>query len=253
MIARWSIHRAGRVDIVERMPAIEIEHLNKRYGATEAVRDVSFAVEPAEIFGILGPNGAGKTTTVECVAALRTPDSGSIRVLGRDPRDRALRALVGVQLQESGLQDKLTVQEALELYAACYREPADWRALAAGLGLTDRLGTRYAKLSGGQKQRLSIALALIGDPRLVILDELSTGLDPRGRRDVWALVAGLRERGVTVLLVTHLTEEAARLCDRVAVFDRGEIVALDTPAALAAGHGDLDSAVISLTTTTGVE
>ncbi|KUL27179.1 ABC transporter ATP-binding protein [Actinoplanes awajinensis] len=214
------------------MAVIEVSNLSKRYGDTVAVRDVSLAVEDGEIFGILGPNGAGKTTTVECVAGLRAPDSGTIRVLGRAPRDPQLRALVGVQLQESQLQEKLTVREALELYSAFYPAPADWRVLADELGLGDKLGTAYAKLSGGQKQRLSIALALIGDPRIAVLDELTTGLDPQARRDTWDLIESVRGRGVTVVLVTHFMEEAERLCDRIAVIDKGAVVALDTPAGL---------------------
>jgi ABC-2 type transport system ATP-binding protein len=214
------------------MAVIEVSNLSKRYGDTVAVRDVSFAVEAGEIFGILGPNGAGKTTTVECVAGLRTPDSGDITVLGRSPRDPALRAEVGVQLQESQLQEKLTVREALDLYSAFYRDPADWRVLAAELGLGDKLRTPYGKLSGGQKQRLSIALALIGNPRVAILDELTTGLDPAARRDTWDLIESVRDRGVTVVLVTHFMEEAERLCDRIAVIDRGAVIALDTPAGL---------------------
>jgi ABC-2 type transport system ATP-binding protein len=214
------------------MTVIEVTNLTKRYGETVAVRDVSFAVERGEIFGILGPNGAGKTTTVECIAGLRRPDGGTIRVLGREPRDAELRRLVGVQLQESQLQEKLTVREALELYTAFYPNPADWRALARELGLTDKLGTPFGKLSGGQKQRLSIALALIGDPQIAILDELTTGLDPQARRDTWELIESVRARGVTVLLVTHFMEEAERLCDRIAVIDRGLVAALDTPAGL---------------------
>jgi ABC-2 type transport system ATP-binding protein len=214
------------------MPVIEVQNLQKRYGDTVAVRDVSFSVDRGEIFGILGPNGAGKTTTVECIAGLRSPDNGTVDVLGRQPRDRELRKLVGVQLQESELPDKLTVREALELYSAFYAEPADWRALVRDLGLDDKLGTRYAKLSGGQKQRLSIALALIGNPRIAILDELTTGLDPQARRDTWGLIESIRESGVTILLVTHFMEEAERLCDRVAVIDHGEVVALDTPSGL---------------------
>jgi ABC-2 type transport system ATP-binding protein len=217
------------------MTVIEVTNLRKRYGDTVAVRDVSFAVERGEIFGILGPNGAGKTTTVECIAGLRTPDAGTISVLGRPPRDAELRRLVGVQLQESALPDKITVAEALELYSAFYPDPADWRALARELGLADKLGTRYAKLSGGQKQRLSIALALIGDPRIAILDELTTGLDPQARRDTWNLIEEIRDRGVTIVLVTHFMEEAERLCDRLALIDAGEVVALDTPAGLIAG------------------
>ncbi|GGL09845.1 ABC transporter ATP-binding protein [Mangrovihabitans endophyticus] len=216
------------------MTVIEVSNLQKRYGDTAAVRDVSFTVERGEIFGILGPNGAGKTTTVECVAGLRTPDAGTITVLDRPPRDHELRRLVGVQLQEGQLPEKTTVREALELFSAFYPEPADWRALARELGLGDKLGTRFAKLSGGQKQRLSIALALIGDPRIAILDELTTGLDPHARRDTWDLIEGIRARGVTVLLVTHFMEEAERLCDRIAVIDSGRVVALGTPAALIA-------------------
>lgn len=214
------------------MPVIEVQNLRKRYGDTVAVRDVSFTVERGEIFGILGPNGAGKTTTVECAAGLRAPDGGTISVLGRPPHDPSLRRSVGVQLQESQLPDKLTVQEALQLYSSFYPAPADWRALAGDLGLHDNLRTRYAKLSGGRKQRLSIALALVGNPEIAILDELTTGLDPQARRDTWDLIESIRATGVTVVLVTHFMEEAERLCDRLAVIDHGEVVALDTPAGL---------------------
>jgi ABC-2 type transport system ATP-binding protein len=217
------------------MTVIEVKDLRKRYGSTVAVRDVSFTVERGEIFGILGPNGAGKTTTVECIAGLRTPDAGSITVLGRSPHDHELRRLVGVQLQESQLPDKMSVREALELYSAFYPDPVDWRALARELGLGEKLGTRYAKLSGGQKQRLSIALALIGDPQVAVLDELTTGLDPQARRDTWGLIEQIRDRGVTILLVTHFMEEAERLCDRLAVIDAGAVAALNTPAGLIAG------------------
>ena len=215
-------------------PVIEVSELGKSYGGRPVVDGVSFAVEEGEIFGILGPNGAGKTTTVECVEGLRVPDSGRVRVTGLDPvADHARVARVlGAQLQESELQAKLTVREALELYAAFYPRPADWRPLAERLGLTARLTTRFAKLSGGQKQRLFIALALIGDPRIVVLDELTTGLDPRARRDTWELIEDIRANGVTVLLVTHFMEEAQRLCDRIAVIDKGRVAALDTPAGL---------------------
>ncbi|HSV65656.1 MAG TPA: ABC transporter ATP-binding protein [Mycobacteriales bacterium] len=217
------------------MPVIEIVGVHKRYGAKVAVDDVSFSVESGEIFGILGPNGAGKTTTVECIDGLRTPDRGTVRVLGLDPRDRAeLRQRVGVQLQSSGLPERIKVSEALELYASFYRQPADVRALAADLQLTGLAGRRYCTLSGGEKQRLSIALALVGSPRVAILDELTTGLDPQARRDTWRLIEQVRDRGVTVLLVTHFMEEAERLCDRVAVIDAGRVVALDTPAGLVA-------------------
>ncbi|MET9806792.1 ABC transporter ATP-binding protein [Streptomyces halstedii] len=216
------------------MPIIEVNALRKSYGGRLVVDEVGFGVEEGEIFGILGPNGAGKTTTVECVEGLRVPDSGTVRVAGLDPvadRHRVTR-LLGAQLQESELQPKLTVREALELYSAFYPEPADWRRLAERLGLDTHLTRRFAKLSGGQKQRLSIALALIGNPRVVVLDELTTGLDPRARRDTWRLIEEVRASGVTVLLVTHFMEEAQRLCDRVAVIDKGRLVALDTPAGL---------------------
>ncbi|RJQ80891.1 ABC transporter ATP-binding protein [Amycolatopsis panacis] len=222
------------------MAIIEVDGLVKRYGEHTAVNGVSFAVEPGEIFGILGPNGAGKTTTVECVEGLRTPDGGSIRVCGLDPHreESELRELVGVQLQESELQEKLRVGEALELYSSFYRDPADWRELAGLLGLGGKLGTQFRRLSGGQKQRLSIALALLGSPKVAVLDELTTGLDPQARRDVWDLIEGIRARGVTILLVTHFMEEAERLCDRLAVIDSGRVVALDTPAGLVAKVDD---------------
>ncbi|MFJ3160087.1 ABC transporter ATP-binding protein [Streptomyces kanasensis] len=216
------------------MPMIEVRDLHKAYGGRKAVDGVSFHVDEGEVFGILGPNGAGKTTTVECVAGLRAPDAGSVRVAGFDPATRHadVTRVLGVQLQQSELQPKLTVREALELFASFYERPADWRVLVERLGLQDRLRTRYAALSGGQKQRLAIALALVGDPRAVVLDELTTGLDPRARRDTWALIEEIRARGVTVVLVTHAMEEAQRLCDRIALIDRGRVTALDTPAAL---------------------
>jgi ABC-2 type transport system ATP-binding protein len=214
---------------------IEVQHLHKSYGDTVAVDDVSFTVADGEVFGILGPNGAGKTTTVESIEGLRTPDRGTISVLGLDPRrDRAeLTQRLGVQLQDSQLPDRLRVAEALELYSSFYRAPADWRALMDLLGLAGKSKTGFGQLSGGQKQRLSIALALVGNPQVVVLDELTTGLDPQARRDTWALIEGVRDRGVTILLVTHFMEEAERLCDRVALIDAGRVVAMDTPAGLA--------------------
>jgi len=214
------------------MEAIEVRNLRKRYGDTVAVEDVSFTVEQGEIFGVLGPNGAGKTTTVETIAGLRVADGGRVRVLGRDPADPSLRELIGVQLQDSALPDKLRVGEALSLYAAFYREPADADELIAQLGLEKVRDSAFGKLSGGERQRLSIALALIGRPKIAILDELTTGLDPSARRATWALIEDIRSRGVTILLVTHFMEEAERLCDRVAVIDRGRVVALDTPGSL---------------------
>jgi len=216
------------------MSVIQVEHLHKRYGETVAVDDVSLEVRAGEIFGILGRNGAGKTTTVEIIGGLRAPDGGSVRVLGLDPvRDRArLREVVGLQLQESQLQAKITVREALELYASFYPDPADPAALLDELGLADRSGARFEQLSGGQKQRLSVALALVGNPQIAILDELTTGLDPHARRDTWEVVERIRSRGVTIVLVTHLMEEAERLCDRIALIDAGRVVATGTPAEL---------------------
>ncbi|WP_447002996.1 ABC transporter ATP-binding protein [Saccharothrix isguenensis] len=216
------------------MAIIEVVDLVKRYDRKVAVDGVSFAVDEGEIFGILGPNGAGKTTTVECIEGLRTPDGGSIRVDGLDPRrDRMeLRTRVGVQLQRSELPDRIRVGEALDLYASFYRDPADWRTVLARLGLADRVKTEYRELSGGQKQRVSIALALIGKPKVAVLDELTTGLDPQARRDTWSLVEQIRDSGVTVVLVTHFMEEAERLCDRIALIDGGKLVAVDTPAGL---------------------
>jgi ABC-2 type transport system ATP-binding protein len=218
---------------------IEVHNLHKEYGSKVAVDDVSFTVSEGEIFGILGPNGAGKTTTVECVEGLRTADRGTISVLGLDPRrDHAeLTNVLGAQLQESQLPEKITVSEALDLYSSFYREPADWRALLDQLGLAASAGTRFKKLSGGQKQRLSIALALVGNPRVAVLDELTTGLDPQARRDTWELIEGVRQRGVTIILVSHFMEEAERLCDRVAVIDSGRVMVTDSPAALAERSG----------------
>ena len=242
------------------VPALDIAHLRKTYGRKVAVDDLSLRVAEGEIFGILGANGAGKTTTVECAEGLRRPDGGSVRVFGVDPYTdrRAARALVGAQLQESQLQDKLTVAEALSLYASFYPEQADTEKLLARLGLTGARNTRYKKLSGGQKQRLSIALALVGRPRLVVFDELTTGLDPAARRESWQLVRDLRDDGATVLLVTHYADEAERLCDRVALFQAGRVAACGRPAELIAaaeaaggtgypGRLTLDDAIVALT------
>jgi ABC-2 type transport system ATP-binding protein len=221
-------------------PAIEVSHLRKAYGSTVAVDDVSFTVAGGEIFGILGPNGAGKTTTVECVIGLRAADGGSIRVLGLDPgTDRhELHQVVGAQLQASALPAKLRVGEILDLYRSFYRCPADVDELVEALGLGDKDRSYYQSLSGGQRQRLSLVLALVGQPKIAVLDEMTTGLDPQARRDTWELIEGVRDRGVTILLVTHFMEEAERLCNRVALIDAGRVVALDTPAGLVAqAHG----------------
>jgi len=216
------------------MAIIEVQRLEKRYGGRTALEEVSLTVEEGETFGILGPNGAGKTTLVECIEGLRTPDAGTIRVDGLDPqRDRRrLAQVLGAQLQESELPAKITVAEAMRMHASLYRNPADWRELIGLLRLDDKLKAQFRHLSGGQKQRLSIALAMVGRPRVVVLDELTTGLDPQARRDVWALIEDIRARGVTILLVTHFMEEAERLGDRLAVIDHGRLVALDTPAGL---------------------
>src|SRR5215469_7159694 len=216
--------------------AVEISHLRKTYGNLVAVDDVSVSVAEGEIFGILGPNGAGKTTAIECAIGLREPDAGTIRLLGLDPRaDRdQLHQVVGAQLQASAFPPKLRVGEILDMYRSFYREPADVGELTEALGLAGKRNDYYKSLSGGQRQRLSVALALIGQPKIAVLDEMTTGLDPQARRDAWELIAGIRERGVTVVLVTHFMEEAEWLCDRVALIDNGRVVALDTPASLAA-------------------
>ncbi|MFD1933162.1 MULTISPECIES: ABC transporter ATP-binding protein [Nonomuraea] len=219
------------------MAVIEVTDLTKKYADLTVLDRVSFSVEEGEIFGILGPNGTGKTTTVECVEGLRRPDGGSIRVLGLDPiKDgRELHERIGVQLQHTQLPENIKVWEALDLYASFYAKPRDWRELLDQWGLADKRDTRFGKLSGGQKQRLFIALALVGDPRVAFLDELTTGLDPQARRATWEVIKQVRASGVTVVLVSHFMDEVEELCDRVAVFDRGTIVALDTPAGLIDG------------------
>jgi ABC-2 type transport system ATP-binding protein len=213
------------------MTAIEVRDLCKRYGEVTALDGVSLTVEPGEIFGILGPNGAGKTTLVESLIGLRRPDSGSIRVLGYDPRTQAdqVHRVVGVQLQSGRLPDRIRVREALALFGSFYPDPVPVGQLLTDWGLTSVANRPYKKLSGGQQQRLAIALALVGRPRLAVLDELTTGLDPEGRRETWRHIETIRRTGVTVLLVTHFMDEAERLCDRIAVIDHGRVVALDTP------------------------
>jgi ABC-2 type transport system ATP-binding protein len=203
------------------------------------VDDVSFDVRDGEIFGLIGPNGAGKTTTMECVEGLRSPDRGTISVLGLDPvRDvYRLQERIGVQLQQAQLQKRIKVWEAVDLWASLYRrKAADAERMLEQLGLADKRNAWFMTLSGGQKQRLFIALALINDPDVVFLDELTTGLDPQSRRTIWELVRGIRARGKTVFLTTHLMEEAERLCDRVAIIDHGRIIDIDTPARLVARH-----------------
>jgi ABC-2 type transport system ATP-binding protein len=213
---------------------IEVDDLTKTYDGKTVVDRISFSVDEGEIFAILGPNGAGKTTTVESISGLRTPDSGRVRVFGFDPLvDRAkVRANLGVQLQESRFQDRVKVREVIETFAAFYPEPLDVGVLLERLGLGEKADTLYSRLSGGQQQRVSIAAALVGRPQAVILDELTTGLDPRARREIWGLVEELRDSGVTIVLVTHFMEEAERLADRLALIDGGRLVALDTPRGL---------------------
>jgi ABC-2 type transport system ATP-binding protein len=219
-------------------PVIRVTAIRKAYGRTIAVDGVSFDVHPGEIFGLIGPNGAGKTTTMECVEGLRALDSGAISVLGLDPRRHiyALQERIGVQLQEAQLQKRIKVREAVALWASLYRKPVDSGRLIEQLDLSDKRNAWFMTLSGGQKQRLFIALALINDPELVFLDELTTGLDPQARRAIWDLVRGIRQRGKTVFLTTHLMEEAERLCDRVAIIDHGRIVDLGSPGELVRRH-----------------
>ena len=220
-------------------PVIQVSGVRKTYGPTVAVDEVSFEVNEGEIFGLIGPNGAGKTTTMECIEGLRTPDRGSISVLGLDPFRQVyqLQDRIGVQLQQAQLQKRIKVWEAVDLWASLYQKKAiDSERLLEQLGLTDKRNAWFMNLSGGQKQRLFIALALINDPEVVFLDELTTGLDPQSRRAIWELVRGIRERGKTVFLTTHLMEEAERLCDRVAIIEHGRIIDMDTPERLVDRH-----------------
>jgi len=218
---------------------IQASGLRKSYGSTVAVEEVSFDVNEGEIFGLIGPNGAGKTTTMECIEGLRKPDRGKISVLGLDPFKDVyqLQERIGVQLQQAQLQKRIKVWEAVDLWASLYRKNAiDAEHLLQQLGLGEKRNSWFMDLSGGQKQRLFIALALINDPEVVFLDELTTGLDPQARRAIWDLVRGIRERGKTVFLTTHLMEEAERLCDRVAIIEHGRIIDIDTPGNLVNRH-----------------
>ena len=220
------------------IPVISVSNLGKRYGRTVAVDAVSLEVFEGEIFGLIGPNGAGKTTTMECIEGNRVPEKGTISVLGLDPRRdaNALRQRIGVQHQEAHLQKRIKVWEAVDLWRSLYPRVVDTDALLARLGLEAKRDAWFMTLSGGQKQRLFIALALIHEPEVVFLDELTTGLDPQARRAIWALVTGIRDRGTTVFLTTHLMEEAERLCDRVAIIEHGRIIELGTPEDLVQKH-----------------
>jgi ABC-2 type transport system ATP-binding protein len=222
-------------DTAAAQPVISVEGLRKTYSGTPAVDGISFEVARGEIFGLLGPNGAGKTTTVECLQGLRRADSGQVSVLGLDPwRDAArLRRRIGSQLQESGLPDRIKVGEALSFFAAPGK---DWRHLLDEWGLAGKRTAAFANLSGGQRQRLFVALALLNEPEVVFLDEMTTGLDPAARRVAWELIEKIRARGTTVVLVTHFMDEAERLCDRVAIVNRGRLVALGAPRDLIAAH-----------------
>src|ERR1700723_2305560 len=220
-------------------PVIQVSGIRKTYGSTVAVDEVSFEVNDGEIFGLMGPNGAGKTTTMECVEGIRKPDRGTISVLGLDPFRQVykLQDRIGVQLQQAQLQKRIKVWEAVDLWASLYKKKsADAERLLDQLGLADKRNAWFMNLSGGQKQRLFIALALINDPEVVFLDELTTGLDPQARRAIWELVRGIRERGKTVFLTTHLMEEAERLCDRVAIIEHGRIIDIGTPEELVRRH-----------------
>jgi ABC-2 type transport system ATP-binding protein len=230
------------------MSVIEVENLSKNYGATRAVDGVSFTVNEGEIFGLLGPNGAGKTTTMECVEGIRKPDAGVLSIFDLDPiRDAtSLHDRLGVQLQEAQLQKRIKVGEAVALWATLYSNPVDIDRLLDQLGLTEKRDTWFMNLSGGQKQRLSIALALIHDPDVVFLDELTTGLDPQARRTIWELVLDIKNRGKTVFLTTHLMEEAEQLCDRVAIIEHGKIIAMDTPSSLVRDHCPVQSVVFTV-------
>jgi ABC-2 type transport system ATP-binding protein len=231
---------------------ISVKNLQKRYGLVSAVNGISFDVNQGEIFCIVGPNGTGKTTTLECIEGLRKPDAGGIQILGLDPwqDNYKLRDKIGIQLQESELPERIKIWEALDLFASFYKHPLDWKKLLEELNLQDKAKTFYGKLSGGQKQRLLIALALINNPEVCFLDELTTGLDPQARRIIWDYITAIRNNGTTIVLTTHSMEEAERLATRVAIMNNGKIVALDTPKQLIKNHGhakNLEDVYLDLT------
>jgi len=217
---------------------IELEHLRKAYGPVVAVEDISFEVNEGEIFGLVGPNGAGKTTTVECLQGLRRPDAGRLRVLGLDPQSdgKKLRQRIGSQLQDSALPERIMVWEALDLLSSLVPNSPDWRILMEQWGLVEKRNSSFSGLSGGQRQRLFVALALVNNPRLVFMDEMTSGLDPAARHTAWDLIRAIRDRGTTVLMVTHYMEEAERLCDRLGIVYGGRLMALDTPQSLIATY-----------------
>lgn len=219
---------------------IEVKNLVKHYGTVHAVDGVSFTIHRGEIFGMLGPNGAGKTTTIECIEGLRTHDEGSIQVLGLNPHKDSypLKERIGIQFQSAALPDRIKVWEALDLFSSFYQKRADWKTILQKMGLEEKKNAFISKLSGGQKQRVFIGLAMVNDPEVLFLDELTTGLDPQARRAMWDLVREIRDQGKTIYLTTHFMEEAERLCDRVAIVDHGKLVALDTPQNLIESLGD---------------
>jgi len=223
------------------MPAIEVKELRKVYNGVPAVDGISFDVNEGEVFGLLGPNGAGKTTTVECIEGLRQPDGGQISVLGHTHirEGNNIKQQIGIQLQTTGLYPLHTVRELLDLFGSFYSKRLPPDDLIKMVSLEDKRDTRSKNLSGGQRQRLSLALALVNDPRLIFLDEPTTGLDPQSRRQMWNIVKELQGRGKTILLTTHYMEEAQTLCDRVAVMDGGKIIALDSPKALITQNFDM--------------
>jgi ABC-2 type transport system ATP-binding protein len=221
-------------------PILQVENLVKSYGDVQAVRGVSFSVEEGEVFGLLGPNGAGKTTTVEILEGLRTLDSGRVSVCGLDPQrdSEALKHEIGAALQATSLPDKIRVMEALRLFSSFYKRHREPEELLQRFGLEEKRNTFYHQLSGGQKQRLALAMALLNDPRVCFLDEPTAGLDPQVRREIYDVIEELRGEKKTILLTTHYIEEAERLCDRVAIVDHGNVIALGTPRELKSRSGD---------------
>lgn len=229
---------------------IDVRALTKTYGSHQVLRGIDLSVREGEILGLLGPNGSGKTTTVESIGGLRRRDGGAITVAGIDPEQAtpAFRELLGMQLQDCNLPPRITCGETVDLFASFYPDPVPTAELLGRLGLTDQADQRFEKLSGGQRQRLSVALALVGRPRIAILDELTTGLDPVARRQIWRHLERLRDEGLTLILVTHSMEEAQHLCDRLVVIERGAVIAEGTPQELMArtGADTLDSAYLAI-------
>ncbi len=230
-------------------PVIEVKNLVKRYSEILAVDNISFTIHSGEIFGMLGPNGAGKTTAIECIEGMRKPDQGQIRVMGMDPHADGyrLREQIGIQFQSAALPDRIKVWEAMDLFASFYQHSVDYELLLVKMGLEEKRNAFISKLSGGQKQRMFIALAMVNDPQILFLDELTTGLDPQSRRAMWDQVQEIQAQGKTIFLTTHFMEEAERLCDRVAIVDHGKIVALDTPQHLVDGLGEENRVVFETT------